>query len=64
MGLFFYFHVEMLNSNLLSERYQYTGTIKFSIGLCLCYYQRGDYILYLSFPISMFLEQEMVNQSY
>ena len=27
-----------------------------------CYYQRRDYILYPSLPISMFLKQEMVTQ--
>ena len=29
----------------------------------LLYYQRRDYILYLSIQISMFLEREMVTQS-
>ena len=54
---FFYFDMGMLNCPyLLSESCHCTGTIKYSI-IVPWYYQRGEYILYQSFPISIFLNE-------
>ena len=59
-SVFFNFHMEMLGPHLLSESCIYT---KLSNAAWYCYYQRRDYILYQSFPISLFLKQEMVAKS-
>ena len=59
--LFFYFHMEILGPYLIIGELQIHGNYRMQ--LMPCYYQRRYYILYQSFPIPMFLKQEIVTQS-